>query len=124
MYQSIEDLDVFKQIENIEDAIWAEVVGWNTLSIDTIGKQLIRSSDSVGANMVESDGRYHYKDILNFLYISRGSLKESRFWLRRAVKRKIITEERYKYFTDELTSVLKQLNSLITTRRNRLTAKE
>ncbi len=39
--------------------------------------QLIRSCNSIGANIAESCGRFHYKDRINFLYHSRGSLFET-----------------------------------------------
>ncbi|MEO6177878.1 MAG: four helix bundle protein [Flavobacterium circumlabens] len=54
-----------KTISNIED-----------------GKQLIRSSDSVGANYIEANEKLGNKDLLFRLKISRKEAKESKFWLR------------------------------------------
>ena len=59
-----------------------------------IGDQYLRSSDSVGANITEGYGRYHYLDKIKFYYNARGSLLESKHWLDLLFERHIITEER------------------------------
>lgn len=56
---------LFKSISNIED-----------------GKQLIRSSGSVGANYIEANEKLGDKDLKFRLKISRKEAKESKYWLR------------------------------------------
>lgn len=46
------------------------------------GKQLIRSSGSVGANYIEANESFSKKDFIMRAKISRKEVKESRFWLR------------------------------------------
>jgi four helix bundle protein len=46
------------------------------------GKQLIRSSGSVGANYIEANEPLGEKDFLVHMKISRKESKESRYWLR------------------------------------------
>ncbi|MDX2447216.1 MAG: four helix bundle protein [Desulfobacterales bacterium] len=46
------------------------------------GKQLIRSSGSVGANYIEANESLGKKDFLFRMKISRKEAKESAFWLR------------------------------------------
>ena len=46
------------------------------------GRQLIRSSGSVGANYIEANESLGKKDFLMRLRISRKESKESRYWLR------------------------------------------
>ena len=46
------------------------------------GKQLVRSSGSVGANYIEANERLGDKDFLFRLKISRKEAKESLYWLR------------------------------------------
>jgi four helix bundle protein len=118
-YQEIEDLDVFQDIETMSDEIWDMVSKWGYFAKDTVGKQLVKAVDSVGANLVESNGRYHYRDSLNFLYFARGSLKETRYWLKRANKRKLMTDEQGDNYLKRFEICLKQLNSLITKRRGK-----
>ncbi|MEZ4634841.1 MAG: four helix bundle protein [Caldilineaceae bacterium] len=89
---------------------------------ETLGRQIVRSADSVGANIVEGYGRYHYGDQVRFLYIARGSLFETSYWLRRAHKRGLIngdTLERANIFLDELR---RKLNLFIKDRRSRQSA--
>ncbi len=42
-----------------------------------LSDQLHRASCSIGLNIAEGYGRYHYLDRLRFLYIARGSLSET-----------------------------------------------
>jgi len=46
------------------------------------GKQLVRSSGSVGANYIEANERLSKRDFELRLKISRKEAKESRYWLR------------------------------------------
>lgn len=46
------------------------------------GKQLIRSSASIGANLEEADGAVSKKDFINKIGISRKEARESKYWLK------------------------------------------
>ncbi len=46
------------------------------------GKQLIRSSGSIGANYIEANESLGDKDFLFHIRVSRKEPKESRYWLR------------------------------------------
>lgn len=46
------------------------------------GKQLIRSSGSVGANYIEANESFSKKDLLLRIKICRKEAKESRYWLK------------------------------------------
>jgi four helix bundle protein len=46
------------------------------------GKQLIRSSGSIGANYIEANEKLGDKDLLFRLKIARKEAKESKYWLR------------------------------------------
>ncbi len=56
----VEDLDFFKDLEELIDEIWEDVMTWPYFARDTVGKQLVEAADSSGANLVEGDGRYSY----------------------------------------------------------------
>ena len=79
----------------IGENVWKIVNDLDYFVKDTIGKQLIRSADSIAANISEGFGRYHFKDSKRFYYISRGSLFETKTWLEKSKNRKLITEEIY-----------------------------
>ena len=88
-----ESLRVYKLAEDIADHIWEIVSKWDYFAKDTIGKQLVNSADSVGANIAEGYGRGSHADNRRFAKISRGSLFEVKHWLRRAYKRNLLSEE-------------------------------
>ena len=56
MSNLIEDLEVFKLAEIFADKVWFIVLEWDYFSKDTVGKQLVRSADSIGANIAEGFG--------------------------------------------------------------------
>jgi four helix bundle protein len=47
---------------DLGEEVYSIVVEWNYFDKDTIGKQLVRSVDSIAANLSEGVGRYHYKE--------------------------------------------------------------
>lgn len=53
-----------------------------TLSTIEDGKQLIRSSGSIGANYIEANEKLGDKDFVYRLKIARKEAKESKYWLR------------------------------------------
>lgn len=94
---------------------------WDYLAKDTLGKQMIRSVDSISANIAEGYGRYHKKDKEKFYYNARGSVYESIDWLHKAKLRKLVTEEEYQEIYKILSELPKQINGLISWTENKLT---
>jgi len=94
---------------------------WDYFAKETVGKQLIKSADSIGADIIESQGRFYPKDVIKFLYIARGLLKETKYWLMRAMKRKLLTKDDYKEFVEKIDNLAPQLNAFIKSQQNRLT---
>ena len=90
---NFENLHVYKLSEQLADAIWDLCSKWSQLAQDTVRKQLIRSADSIGANIAEGTGRGTYQDNRRFARIARGSLYESKHWLRRAFRRRLLSQE-------------------------------
>jgi len=89
---NFERLRVYQLSEKLADQVWEIVLGWNNLARDTVGKQVIRSADSVGANIAEGCGRGRFLDNKRFVRTARGSLNETQHWLRRAYKRNLLTK--------------------------------
>jgi four helix bundle protein len=81
---NFESLRVYQLSEQLADSIWEIVLEWNAFARDTVGKQLVKAADSVGANISEGTGRGTYVDNRRFVRIARGSLNETKHWLRRA----------------------------------------
>ena len=106
---NFEKLQVYQLAEKLEDEIWIIVEKWQYFAKDTVGKQMIRAADSSGANIAEGTGRGTSKDNQRFIRIARGSLYETKHWLRRAYKRNLLTKEQIdmlKKIIDELTPKL------------------
>jgi four helix bundle protein len=76
--------------EQLADKVWNTVRKWDTFARDTVGKQLVRAADSVGANIAEGSGRGSNREYRRFLRIARGSLCETQHWLRRAYRRELL----------------------------------
>ena len=118
MHQPMEELQVFARFEEVSEKVWNIVQEWRMLAQDTIGKQVVRSADSIGANLVEGDGRFGKADALHFFIIARGSARETTLWIKRAQKRKLITTQETTELLRLLTEGTQMLNNLITYRRN------
>jgi four helix bundle protein len=116
-WQSIEDYDMFQALEKLSDEVWDATLAWRPYAQNTVGQQLVRAVDSVGANLVEGDGRYHHREKLNFFYIARGSVKEARYWVRRARIRRLLPEEQAKALERQLEATRRWINTLISQRR-------
>jgi four helix bundle protein len=87
-----ENLRVLKLAEEIGDEIWDLVSTWDSFARWTIGKQIVDTADGIGANIAEGAGRGSFQDNRRFIKISRACLNETRFWLRRAERRRIISQ--------------------------------
>ncbi len=111
--QSFEKLRVYILAEELSDVIWDVVARWSVLARDTVGKQIIRSSDSIGANIAEGSGRGTYPDNRRFVRIARGSLYETRHWLRRAFKRHLLTDSQTTTIKELVDSLGPQLNAYL-----------
>jgi four helix bundle protein len=113
---NFESLKVYQLAEQLADSIWEIVLEWNAFARDTVGKQLVKAADSVGANIAEGTGRRTYVDNRRFVIIARGSLNETKHWLRRAFKRRLLNAKqinKIKPIIDELAPKLNAyLNSI------------
>jgi four helix bundle protein len=111
MATELGDFRILKTAEGIADAVWKQVVDWDKFARDVVGKQLARATDSIGANIAESFSRFNYGEKLQFLYYSRGSLFETKYWLNRALIRDLMQAEEVKDYAGRLTEIARQLNS-------------
>ena len=117
MATELEDLRILQTAEGIADAVWKRVVQWDEFARDVVGKQLARATDSIGANIAESYGRFNYGEKLQFLYYSRGSLFETKYWLNRALIRGLMQSGEVKDYAGRLSDVARQLNSFASSLR-------
>jgi four helix bundle protein len=108
-----ESLRVYQLAEKLADAAWDMVSMWRSLARDTVGKQLVRSADGIGANIAEGTGRYHYKGNRRFVRMARGSLYETTHWLRRAYRRKLLSSDQVKKIKPLIEELAPKLNAYL-----------
>ncbi|HEY4198615.1 MAG TPA: four helix bundle protein [Mucilaginibacter sp.] len=112
-FYNLEDLEVYQLAESFGDEIWFIVNEWEYFAKDTIGKQMARSADSISSNIAEGYGRYHYKENRNFCYFSRGSIIETKGWLKKSKTRKLLTEEQFDLLFEKLQTIHIKLNAYL-----------
>lgn len=112
-YLSLDRLEIYKRARELSSISWIiyESLEWQIKKI--LGDQFIESTDSVGANIAEGYGRFHYLDKVKFYYNSRGSLLESRHWFDLLVERKLVKQEYIKTYLEIYTELRPGLNALI-----------
>jgi four helix bundle protein len=110
---NFENLEVYQLSEHLADEVWHIVSEWNNLARDTIGKQMIRAADSIGANIAEGSGRGSYQDNRRFVKIARGSFYETKHWLRRAYRRKLLSEKQIESLKPILDKLPPKLNAYL-----------
>ncbi len=113
MSNRLEDLEVYQLAESFSDEIWFIALEWDYFAKDTLGKQLVRAADSIGANIAEGFGRYHYKENKNFCFFGRGSLIETKGWINKAKTRKLISETQFSDYLSKLSTIHLKLNAYI-----------
>ena len=113
MATPMEDMAMMRAAEQVEDELWKCVTAWNEFARDTIGKQLVRAVDSIGANIAESYGRYNFGEKIQFLYYARGSLFETKFWLNRAAERHLLTHADHERYAEALVNIGRQINNFV-----------
>jgi four helix bundle protein len=108
-----QDLAVYRLSEDLSDIIWEMVLKWKPLARDTVGKQIIKSADSIGANIAEGCGRHAINDNRRFIRIARGSLLETQHWLRRAFRRKLLTTQQVAIIQPLIEQLAPKLNAYL-----------
>ena len=108
---NFEKLRVYKLAETLADGIWGVVITWDYLAKDTVGKQMIRAADSIGANIAEGTGRGTLQDNRRFIRMARGSLYETQHWLRRAYKRSLLSKQQVTSLTPIIGELSPKLNA-------------
>ena len=110
---SFEKLQVYKLGEKLADEVWRGVSGWELFAKTTVGRQMVRAADSVGANIAEGSGRRSFQDNRRFVRMARGSLNETKHWLRRAYRRGLLSTEDVKRIRPIIDELAPKLNAYL-----------
>jgi four helix bundle protein len=107
------ELDVFILSEKLSDKIWNDFDGWPVKVQRTIGYQIVRSVDSIAANISEGYGRFTPCDRKLFYRYARGSFEETKTWLRKLIRRKIVNSDDIKEYQSIINELGPKLNAFI-----------
>jgi four helix bundle protein len=116
---SFTELEVWKQSRKIRNWISELTKTFPTKEKYRLVDQVDRSSRSIGNNIDEGHGGFHYQDNIRFCILARGSLTETLDHLIIAVDEKIISPETLTIFEVEYERCLRLLNWYIQYLKNK-----
>ena len=112
-YIKLSDLEVYKIAREISNVAWRIYGSLNWQEKKVFGDQHLESADSIGANIAEGYGRFHYLDKIKFYYNARGSLFECQHWTELMEEREIGNSELLVALKKLLTKEEVKLNNFI-----------
>ena len=111
--RDVHELDVYKLAEELSDLIWYAFDEWLIKAQKTIGYQIIKSSDSIAANIAEGYGRFTPRDRRVFYRYARGSFEETKAWLRKLIRRRVIKPNEVREYSIIIDELGPKLNAFI-----------
>ncbi len=112
-FLTLDKIDCYIKSYHLSNYIWDIVIQWEIFEKRTIGQQMVRSADSISANIAEGFGRYHKKDKIKFYRYSFGSMEETKDWIRKCIHRNLITKEEKEYILNQLEHLPRSIHQLI-----------
>ena len=112
---NLDDLQVYQMAVTIGEHVWVIVGDWAEFPRNTVGRQFVRAADSIAANISEGFGRYHFKEGRQFSYYARGSLYETKTWLKKANNRSLVSAKDFQSMSTDIDTLLIKLNNYIKT---------
>ena len=104
MLNKVYDLKKRTYVYALEVIKFLECLSKDYISL-VIGKQLLRSATSVGANIIEAQSASSKRDFTNFYSYSLKSANESKFWL-------CLLRDSNRAFSDKVNNILNETNEL------------
>ncbi len=111
----LEELKIYQVAMEIGEEIWRIVKPLDYFTKETIGKQIVKSSDSIASNISEGYGRFHYRESRMFYFYARGSAFETKTWIKKLYNRRKLNEEEYKRIYNLIEFECASLNNYIKT---------
>ena len=90
-----------------------------TLDAVEIGRQLIKSGTSVGANVEEAHGAESQRDFIHKMSIARKEARESRYWLR-LIHAAILDDDETRALIQEADELVRILSAIVATAKKHL----
>ena len=115
MASSFRELITYRLASAVSHRLHDAVASWESFDRWSIGIQLVRAADSIGANIAEGCGRWHHPDERRFLVMARGSLYETEHWILCAIDRGLLPRDAPEW----LSELARALNGQIRASRER-----
>jgi four helix bundle protein len=84
-----------------------------------LGKQVLRSGTSIGANIHEAQGGQSKADFIAKVSVAYKEARETAYWLRIIKEAEIITPSRLMNLADETEQIIKVLGSILLTAKQK-----
>jgi four helix bundle protein len=111
----LKNLEVYQISRKLSSVAWEIFCRMDFMDKKHMGDQFLRSVDSIGANIAEGYGRYHYLDKVRFYYNSRASHYEAfTHWLELLFEREKITGSEFNSIDETALKLQIKLNNFIT----------
>jgi len=106
-------IEAWRLADDLTVAIYERTRAFPREELYGLPSQIRRAAYSVAANIVEGPSRESKRDYLHFLYISRGSLSETQYFVHLAGRLNYISPEESATFHDQTKRVFACLHGLI-----------
>src|SRR5687768_5748101 len=113
MAKSFEELECWKEAVELDGEVYEFVMNCEIRNLFSLRDQMLGASGSVGDNIAEGFERGGNKELIQFLFISKGSCGELRSQFHRCKRRKLISDTDFSRFYDQCISVSKKIGNFI-----------
>ncbi len=113
--RSYRDLEIYKEALTLAKDVYSATKNFPKDETFGMRDQVRRAVASIGANIAEGFGRFHYKDKLVFFYNSRGSLYETMHFVELACEVGYISQVQKDNLLSRLEKLAVRLNNFIRT---------
>lgn len=111
--KSFQDLKVWQDAQLFTVTIYKLTADFPERERFGLVDQLRRSASSIGANIAEGFGRYHYKEKMKFYFNARGSTVESQNHILLARDLDYLSGKDAEKLLENASEILRELNGLI-----------
>ena len=113
MVKDFDELEVYKLAEDLTIFVYKLIKDFPKEERYNVIEQTKKASCSIGANVAEGYGRFHYKENIQFCRQARGSLAEVKHFMKLAKELKYISTDLYEEFLKKYDTLKIKLNNYI-----------
>jgi four helix bundle protein len=107
--KDLSELGIYRLGVDVGEAVWQDVMTWDSFAKWTLGKQLVDAADGIAATMMEGCYRYSSAEQRKFFQYAFASSKETSLdWWRAKHKNLITDESRYNDVQSKLEDLFPQ----------------